>query len=182
VKAKVPPGTTIEVETVDLDQVQEAMDAGAHIIMLDNMTTEKIIAAVSLVDGRSKLEVSGGITHERLAELADTGIDYISSGALTPRPVTGPRSSSCRVVCPSSVVCGSVALSLTSNATPDPVTRSETFPYRRSPPPCSRGSSSYWNRSLLKSLTTSRLSDPVGRTTFPGVCRPYSDVTRASPM
>jgi nicotinate-nucleotide pyrophosphorylase (carboxylating) len=83
VKAKVPARTTIEVETVDLDQVQEAMDAGAHIIMLDNMTTEKIKAAVALVDGRSRLEVSGGITHERLAELADTGIDYISSGALT---------------------------------------------------------------------------------------------------
>jgi len=83
VNAKVPAGTTIEVETVDLEQVREAMDAGAHIIMLDNMTTEKIKAAVALVDGRAKLEVSGGITHERLDELADTGIDYISSGALT---------------------------------------------------------------------------------------------------
>jgi nicotinate-nucleotide pyrophosphorylase (carboxylating) len=83
VKVKVPPGTTIEVETVDLDQVREAMDAGADIIMLDNMSTEMIKAAVSLVDGRAKLEVSGGITHERLAQLADTGIDYISSGALT---------------------------------------------------------------------------------------------------
>jgi nicotinate-nucleotide pyrophosphorylase (carboxylating) len=59
------------------------MDAGAHIIMLDNMSTEEIKAAVSMVGGRSKLEVSGGITQERLAELADTGIDYISSGALT---------------------------------------------------------------------------------------------------
>lgn len=83
VRGNVPPGTTIEVETVDLDQVREAMDAGADIIMLDNMTTEKIKAAVALVDARSKLEVSGGITHERLAQLADTGIDYISSGALT---------------------------------------------------------------------------------------------------
>jgi nicotinate-nucleotide pyrophosphorylase (carboxylating) len=83
VMAKVPSGTTIEVETVDLDQVREAMDAGAHIIMLDNMSTEEIKAAVSMVGGRSKLEVSGGITQERLAELADTGIDYISSGALT---------------------------------------------------------------------------------------------------
>ncbi len=83
IKAKVPPATTIEVETADLDQVREAMDAGAHIIMLDNMSTERIKAAAALVNGRSKLEVSGGVTHERLAELADTGIDYISSGALT---------------------------------------------------------------------------------------------------
>lgn len=83
VRTKVPSGTTIEVETVDLDQVREAMGAGAHIIMLDNMSTEDIIAAVSMVGGRSKLEASGGVTQERLAELADTGIDYISSGALT---------------------------------------------------------------------------------------------------
>ncbi|MEJ2154981.1 MAG: carboxylating nicotinate-nucleotide diphosphorylase [Desulfobacteraceae bacterium] len=83
VRSKVPDGTTIEVETEDLDQVREAMDAGAHIIMLDNMTKEKIKAAVVLVGGSCKLEVSGGITKDRLAELADTGIDYISSGALT---------------------------------------------------------------------------------------------------
>ena len=83
ISAKVPDSTTIEVETDSLDQVQEAVDAGAHIIMLDNMTTEQIIAAVALVDGRSKLEVSGGITKDRLAELAETGIDFISSGALT---------------------------------------------------------------------------------------------------
>ncbi len=83
VRSNVPDGTTIEVETEDLDQVREAMDAGAHIIMLDNMAKEKIKAAVALVGGSCKLEVSGGITKERLAELADTGIDYISSGALT---------------------------------------------------------------------------------------------------
>ncbi len=83
ISAKVPDTTTIEVETDNFDQVQEAVDAGAHIIMLDNMTTEQIIAAVALVDGRAKLEVSGGITKIRLAELAETGIDYISSGALT---------------------------------------------------------------------------------------------------
>ena len=83
VTAKVPAGTTIEVETVDLDEVRDAMDAGADIIMLDNMATETIKAAVTLVNGRAKLEVSGGITYEHLAQLADTGIDYISSGALT---------------------------------------------------------------------------------------------------
>ncbi len=83
ISAKVPDTTIIEVEADSFDQVQEAVDAGAHIIMLDNMTTDQIIAAVALVDGRAKLEVSGGITKIRLAELAETGIDYISSGALT---------------------------------------------------------------------------------------------------
>lgn len=83
VKANVAPSTTIEVETVNLEEVQEALEAGADIIMLDNMTPEQIKDAVELVDGRSKLEVSGGITHEHLADLAKTGIDYISSGALT---------------------------------------------------------------------------------------------------
>jgi nicotinate-nucleotide pyrophosphorylase (carboxylating) len=83
VKATVPPSTTIEVETVNLEQVREAIDAGVHIIMLDNMDLDRIRAAVRLVNGRSKLEVSGGITGKHLADLADTGIDYISSGALT---------------------------------------------------------------------------------------------------
>ncbi len=81
--AKVPDATIIEVETDTLDQVREAVDAGAHIILLDNMTTDQIRTAVSLVGGRARLEVSGGITKSRLAELSDTGIDYISSGALT---------------------------------------------------------------------------------------------------
>jgi len=83
IRATVQDSTTIEVETDTLDQVREAVDVGAHIIMLDNMTTDQIEAAVALVEGKSKLEVSGGITKGRLAELADTGIDYISSGALT---------------------------------------------------------------------------------------------------
>ena len=83
ISARVPDSTIIEVEADNLDQVKEAVDAGAHIIMLDNMTTEQIESAVTLVGGRSKLEVSGGITKGRLTELADTGIDYISSGALT---------------------------------------------------------------------------------------------------
>ena len=83
ISAKVPDATIVEVETDTLDQVMEAVDAGAHIIMLDNMTTDQIKAAVSLVEGKARLEVSGGITIGRLAELAETGIDYISSGALT---------------------------------------------------------------------------------------------------
>lgn len=83
IRSAVPEGMTIEVETTNLDEVQEALDAGAHIIMLDNMDLGRIKAAVQLVDRRAKLEVSGGITHEHLSDLADTGIDFISSGALT---------------------------------------------------------------------------------------------------
>jgi nicotinate-nucleotide pyrophosphorylase (carboxylating) len=74
---------SIEVEASDMEEVQEALDAGAHIIMLDNMDLDQIRAAVKLVNGRTKLEVSGGITRDQLAGLAKTGIDFISSGALT---------------------------------------------------------------------------------------------------
>lgn len=81
--AEVGPSMTIEVETANLEEVREALDAGAHIIMLDNMDLDQIKAAVKLVNGRAKLEVSGGITLDHLTDLADTGIDYISSGALT---------------------------------------------------------------------------------------------------
>lgn len=80
---EVGPSMTIEVETTNLEEVREALDAGAHIIMLDNMDLDQIKTAVKLVNGRAKLEVSGGITRDHLADLADTGIDYISSGALT---------------------------------------------------------------------------------------------------
>lgn len=83
VRAQVAPDMTIEVETTTLDEVREAMDAGAHIIMLDNMSLEQIRAAVQLVNRRAKLEVSGGITQEHLAALAAAGVDYVSSGALT---------------------------------------------------------------------------------------------------
>lgn len=83
VRSKVDPNMTIEVETTTLDEVREAMDAGAHIIMLDNMNLDQIREAVQLVNGRAKLEVSGGVTQEHLAALAATGVDYISSGALT---------------------------------------------------------------------------------------------------
>ena len=83
IKARVAAEMTIEVETTDLEEVQQALQAGAHIIMLDNMDLDQIRAAVALVAGRAKLEVSGGVTREHLRALADTGIDYISSGALT---------------------------------------------------------------------------------------------------
>jgi nicotinate-nucleotide pyrophosphorylase (carboxylating) len=83
IKAAVGSAMTIEVETTNMEEVQEALDAGAHIIMLDNMDLDQIKAAVTIVNGRAKLEVSGGITRKHLADLADTGIDFISSGALT---------------------------------------------------------------------------------------------------
>jgi nicotinate-nucleotide pyrophosphorylase (carboxylating) len=83
VKDKVPASVTIEVETTSLDEVQQALDAGAHIIMLDNMDLDQIRAAVDRVSGQAQLEVSGGITRDQLTALAATGIDLISSGALT---------------------------------------------------------------------------------------------------
>ena len=83
IRGAVSDTMTIEVETTNLEEVQEAMDAGAHIIMLDNMDLDEIRAAIKLVNGQCKLEVSGGITLKHLADLANTGIDYISCGALT---------------------------------------------------------------------------------------------------
>ena len=77
------PGKPVEVETENLDELQQALSAGADIIMLDNFSTPDIEKAVAITQGKAKLEVSGNITSERLAELAATGVDYISSGALT---------------------------------------------------------------------------------------------------
>lgn len=73
----------IEVETRDLDEVREAVQAGADIIMLDNMPNDEMREAVTLISGRAKTEASGGITLENLAEVANTGVDIISLGALT---------------------------------------------------------------------------------------------------
>lgn len=73
----------IEVETRNLDEVKEALAAGASIIMLDNMTNNEMSEAVKLVDGRALLEASGNITEENLREKAETGVDIISMGALT---------------------------------------------------------------------------------------------------
>jgi nicotinate-nucleotide pyrophosphorylase (carboxylating) len=83
IKAKVSAAVTIEVETTTLEEVRQALDAGAHIIMLDNMDLHQIKAAVDLVSGRAQLEVSGGVTRDQLTALAATGVDLISSGALT---------------------------------------------------------------------------------------------------
>ncbi|MGE5394930.1 MAG: carboxylating nicotinate-nucleotide diphosphorylase [Candidatus Saccharibacteria bacterium] len=83
VRNKIEPGIKIEVETTTLSQVQEAIDAGADIIMLDNMDTETMRKGVELIAGRAKVEASGNMTLERLREVAATGVDYISIGALT---------------------------------------------------------------------------------------------------
>ena len=73
----------IEVETETIEMVRDAVEAGADIIMLDNMTHEQMQEAISIIDGRAEVEVSGNVTKENIAALADLGVDYISSGALT---------------------------------------------------------------------------------------------------
>lgn len=73
----------IELEAETLDMVKEAADAGADIIMLDNMDHETMKKAIEIIDGRAKTEVSGNVTKENIEKLADLGVDYISSGALT---------------------------------------------------------------------------------------------------
>jgi len=73
----------IEVETESLEQVQEALDAGADIIMLDNMDNETMKKAVAMVGGKAETECSGNVTKERLHEISEIGVDYVSSGALT---------------------------------------------------------------------------------------------------
>lgn len=73
----------IEVETENIDMVKEAVEAGADIIMLDNMTNEEMAEAIRIIDGRAEIEVSGNVTKENIARLVDLGVDFISSGALT---------------------------------------------------------------------------------------------------
>ena len=73
----------IEVEVESLDMVKEAVETGADIIMLDNMTHEQIKEAIDFISGRAEVEVSGNVTKENIAKLTDLGVDYISSGALT---------------------------------------------------------------------------------------------------
>jgi len=73
----------IEIEVENLDMVKEAVEAGADIIMLDNMSIEDMKEAVAFIAGRAKTECSGNVTKENIKNLADIGVDYISSGALT---------------------------------------------------------------------------------------------------
>ena len=73
----------IEIEVENLDMLKEALDAGADIVMLDNMSVEDMKEAVRLAKGRAETECSGNVTKENVARLVDIGVDYISSGALT---------------------------------------------------------------------------------------------------
>lgn len=77
------PQLPIEVEAETLAQVDDALAAGADIILVDNMTTAQIREAVQRASGRARIEISGGVTLERLPELAETGADFVSVGALT---------------------------------------------------------------------------------------------------
>ena len=77
------PGLAVEVEAETLAQVDEALDAGAETILVDNMSTDRIREAVVRARGRAKIEISGGVTLERIPELAATGADFVSVGALT---------------------------------------------------------------------------------------------------
>lgn len=73
----------IEVEVENLDMVKEAVEAGADIIMLDNMSTEEMQEAIRMIDGRAETECSGNVTKENIGRLTSLGVDYVSSGALT---------------------------------------------------------------------------------------------------
>ena len=82
-RERIPHTIKIEVEADTLDQVKEALAAGADLILLDNMTPEQLRTAVQLADGRAVLEASGGITLDTIRSVAETGVDLISVGALT---------------------------------------------------------------------------------------------------
>ena len=83
IRGKLGHMVKLEVETRNLDEVQQALDAGADVIMLDNMDCDTMAEAVRLVNGRVPLEASGGITEDTLRQVAETGVDIISIGALT---------------------------------------------------------------------------------------------------
>ena len=77
------PDVPVEVEVESLDELQEALKAGADIIMLDNFETAQMREAVKITNGQARLEVSGNVTFDTIREFAETGVDYISVGALT---------------------------------------------------------------------------------------------------
>ncbi|GAB4564037.1 MAG: carboxylating nicotinate-nucleotide diphosphorylase [Geothermobacteraceae bacterium] len=82
-RARVPHLLKIEIETRDLHEVRQALDAGAECILLDNMSLDQLREAVALVDGRALTEASGGVNLDTVADIAATGVDLISVGALT---------------------------------------------------------------------------------------------------
>lgn len=77
------PGKPVEIETESLDELKQAIDAGADIIMLDNFSIEMMVEAVKINAGRADLETSGNVTLDTIVQFAETGVDYISVGALT---------------------------------------------------------------------------------------------------
>jgi nicotinate-nucleotide pyrophosphorylase (carboxylating) len=78
-----PDGVMVEIECATLDELREALDTGVSRMLLDNMSTADLREAVELAGGRAELEASGGITLDNVREVAETGVDYISVGALT---------------------------------------------------------------------------------------------------
>lgn len=80
---RIAPGKPVEVEVENLDELEQALGAGADVIMLDELSLEDMRTAVTVTAGRAKLEASGGISDETLRAIAETGVDYISIGALT---------------------------------------------------------------------------------------------------
>ncbi|MEG0615873.1 MAG: carboxylating nicotinate-nucleotide diphosphorylase, partial [Oscillospiraceae bacterium] len=82
-RSKIGHMVKIEVETRNLDELNEAISAGADVIMLDNMDCETMKKAVEITNGRAKLEASGNVTEENIRKIAETGVDIISLGALT---------------------------------------------------------------------------------------------------
>ncbi|WP_095096520.1 carboxylating nicotinate-nucleotide diphosphorylase [Pseudomonas sp. Irchel 3A5] len=80
---KIAPGKPVEIEVESLDELREALDAGADIVMLDELSLDDMREAVRLNAGRAKLEASGGINDDTLLVIAETGVDYISIGAMT---------------------------------------------------------------------------------------------------
>ena len=79
----IAPGKPVEVEVESLDELRQALDAGADIVMLDELSLDEMREAVSITAGRAKLEASGGINEQTLRRVAETGVDYISIGTLT---------------------------------------------------------------------------------------------------
>ena len=83
IRSKIPKSIKIEVETCNLEMVQEALEADVDIIMLDNMSSKLMKEAVEIINKRAKIEASGNMTLKRIRKVASTGVDYISIGALT---------------------------------------------------------------------------------------------------
>lgn len=82
-RSRVPPMVRVEVEVRSLAEVSEALEAGADILLLDNMSLSEMKQAVELINGRTMVEASGGVTLDRVREVASTGVDFVSAGALT---------------------------------------------------------------------------------------------------